>query len=570
MHRAVWFPFLALSATALALLTLPTDRVEATSQAGNPGAVVELGRRLFFDPAASRGGKFACADCHKPEHGFSDPRRVSEDENGATSRHSQTLIDLKDGSGFHWDGEFDHLDQLLTARLAPVPEVLRQTRELLQSHFVAAEQRGDRPNRKEFDRKLQELTPPYYGPEVPVSGTPRPLPQPILLRLENDDRYDDAFRAAFGTSKPTTEHLVESMKAYLLSIRSGENRYDEYLAGRPDALTPAERRGLRLFEDKAGCAQCHVPKPDGDGFAKFTDYTFRNTGVAYKSLRLRFGLPVSIDAGLGTQTFASADIGSFKVPSLRDVARRAPYMHDGSLRTLEDVVGYYEKGGTANGRIDPKLHAFDLDRGEKADLVAFLHARSSKRRRGLGAPARNRAERIRVKLVGEDGRPMRQLAVKVTPFGDRLAGAARRRDPFAATTDASGTLVFDMPLWTHVKLTAPGYEIGYDRPLPDTIRKPITLLAVPRRRVYVEVIAHPKGRSLSSVIVGQANGDANQPIRLERVRGTGTRRALYVTDRMRDVERVLATFDLGATGAPSLREIDMTGGMSEPIDFRDG
>lgn len=569
MRPVLWFPCLALLASVAAFLACSTAPVQA-GRGGGDEALVELGRRLFFDPAASRGGKFACASCHRPENGFSDPRRFSVDENGKTRRHSQTLIDLKDGSGFHWDGEFDHLDQLLTARLAPVPVVMRQTRELLATHFSAAEQRGDRPSRQEFARRLQELTPPYYGPDVPVSGTPRPLPQPIVLRLQDDGRYDDAFRAAFGSARPTTERLVESMKAYLLSIRSGANRYDDYVAGRPDALTAQERRGLRLFEGEAGCAQCHVPRPDGDGFAKFTDYTFRNTGVAFNNIVLRFGLRPSIDEGLGNQTFASADIASFKVPSLRDVARRAPYMHDGSLATLEDVVAYYEKGGTGNGGLDAKLRPFELEKGEKADLVAFLHALTSKRRPGLAEPARGRGERIRVRLVGKDGKPMGHLAVKVSPYGDRLAGASRSAEPFAATTDCAGNLDFDMPGWTHVVLTAPGYEIGYDRPLPDTLRKRIRLLVVPRRRVYVEVIAHPKGKPLASSILGYANGSAESPIRLERVRATGSRRALYVTDRIRGVERVLATFDLEAPGRSSLREIDVRGGMAEPLDFRDG
>ncbi|MHC4407955.1 MAG: cytochrome-c peroxidase [Planctomycetota bacterium] len=576
MRPGIWLSITTLTAAVAATLMVSTPPAEA-QRVGSRTAIVELGRRLFLDPAASRAGKFSCASCHEPEHGFSDARRVSVDENGETSRHSQTLVDLRDETGFHWDGEFDHLHQLLTARLAPVAEVMAQTRELMKTHFASAARRGDRPSRREFDKKMRTLTPPYYGPDVPVSGTPRPLPQPILARLEGDGRYAEAFKLAYGTSKPTTERIIESMKAYLLSIKSGPNRFDDYLAGNPEALSAAERRGLRLFEGKAGCAQCHVAKPDSDGIAKFTDYTFRNTGVAFKKLKLDFDKQADIDAGLGRQTFAAADIGSFKVPTLRDVARRAPYMHDGSLKTLEEVVGYYEKGGTTNGRIDPKLHAFDLEKKEKADLVAFLHALSSKDRPGLGTPGRGRAQKIRVRLMGHDGKPMRALAVKVTPFGDRLRGAPRAVEPVAVTTDAQGYLEFPMPLWTHVKLSAPGYEIGYDRPLPDTLRKSLSLLTVPRRKVYVEVFKHPQGKALPAQLVGRAAGPARgapnggvKAITLRRVRNSGARSALYVADKPKNIKRLIVTFDMGANTAASLREIDTTGGMAEPLDFRQG
>ena len=566
MRSGIWFSLTITIAVLTAGLLGPARRAEA-KKTGSREALVELGRRLVLDPAASRGGQFSCASCHEPEHGFSDSRRVSIDENGETRRHSQTLVDLKDGTGFHWDGEFDHLHELLTARIAPVPDVMAQTRRLLKSHFDTAQLRGDRPSRKEFDRRIRSLTPPYYGPDVPVSGTPRPLPQPIVARLKHDGRYNDAFRHAFGSSEPTTERIVESMKAYLLSIRSGTNRYDEYLGGNPEALRAEERRGLRLFEGKAGCAQCHISKPDNSGSAQFTDYTFRNTGVAFQKLRLNFEGAPEMDTGLGTQTFAAADIGSFKVPTLRDVARRAPYMHDGSLKTLEEVVGYYEKGGTTNGRIDAKLHAFELTKREKADLVAFLHALTSKDRPGLGTPMRGRAKEIRARLMGHDGKPKRQLTIKITPFGDRLVGGERDAQPFHATTDQQGYVKFDMPLWTQVKLSAPGYEIGYDRPLPDSLRKPITLLTVPRNRVFVEVF--PQGGSTPPVqLVGKTQGQKVTAITFRRVRRTSPRSVLYVAEKPRGVKRLLVMFKLEGRTRGSLREIDTTGGMAEPLDYR--
>ncbi|MEM8884889.1 MAG: cytochrome c peroxidase, partial [Planctomycetota bacterium] len=376
---------IALAVGIAALLQPPV--AEAKSY-GSREAVVELGRRLFMDHTVSRAGQFSCASCHEPEHGFSDPRKVSEDENGKTLRHSQTLIDLKDGTGFHWDGEFDYLHELLVARLAPVPEVMAQTRALVQRHFQVSQTRGDRPSEEQYQKKLRELTPPYYGPDVPSSGTPRPLPQPLVRRLESDGRYDEAFRAAYGSKEPTTERIVESMKAYMLSIQSTPNRHDQYLAGKPEALTASERRGLRLFEGKAACAKCHDSRSINGEKPTFTDYAFRNTGVSFQRAKVSYEKGWELDAGLGAQTFASVDIGRFKVPTLRDVAVRAPYMHDGEFETLEEVVDYYVKGGTNNGGLDRKIHAFELTKKERADLVAFLKSLTGTERAGLGKPTK--------------------------------------------------------------------------------------------------------------------------------------------------------------------------------------
>jgi len=567
----IWVPITVAGAALIAVLGGSQQEAAARST-DRSQAVIELGRRLFMDPTVSHGGKFSCADCHDPEHGFSDPRTVSEDENGRTGRHSQTVLDIKDGFGFHWDGEFDHLHELLTARLAPNTRVMQQTRELVTRHFQVASNRGDRPNRGEYEKKLRTLTPPYYGPDVPAPTAATPLPQALVRRLEHDGRYVEGFRDAFGSSDVTTDRMIDSMKAYMLSLKTGENRYDEFLSGRPDAITKSERRGLRLFEGKAGCAQCHPSQPTGKGDnghrAMFTDYTFRNTGVAFRHLKLEYGKSAQIDAGLGRQTFSGVDIGRFKVPSLRDIARRAPYMHDGTFKTLESVIDYYEHGGTTNGRIDAKLKTFRLDTQERADLVAFMHALTSKRRPGMGVPAQRRAKTIKIRLIAPSGRPVRALPVKITPFGDRLVGA-RGEMPQIVTTDSLGYLKFKMPLWTHVQLSANGYEIGYDRPIPDTVRRQLVLLAAPRRAIHVEFFAKRTGSSLPATILATIMGGKTQKHlefrRMRRIPGGGT---LYTAVPPKRVDRLVATFDAGKAGDRFVREIDTRGGMAEPIDFR--
>ena len=137
-------------------------------------------------------------------------------------------------------------------------------------------------------------------------------------------------------------------------------------------------------------------------------------------------------------------------------------------------------------------------------------------------------------------------------------------------TDSQGYLKFKMPLWTHVKLSANGYEIGYDRPLPDTLARPLALLAAPRNKVYVEVFTS-SAKSLPPVLIGKsgpgAQGSATITMRrMRRLRSGGT---LYVANRPRAIKRVLASFNLGGNSG-RMREIDTTGGASEPLDFRQG
>src|SRR5262245_7644700 len=110
---------LALGAATLAL-ALASPRASRGGDTGNVEAKVELGRRLFFDPAVSRSGENSCASCHRPEHGFSSPERTDLDDFTSTRRHSQTLLDTEDGHAFHWDGEFDSVMELATARLGTI------------------------------------------------------------------------------------------------------------------------------------------------------------------------------------------------------------------------------------------------------------------------------------------------------------------------------------------------------------------------------------------------------------------------------------------------------------------
>src|SRR5690606_12633204 len=135
------------------------------------------------------------------------------------------------------------------------------------------------------------------------------------------------------------------------TIVSGDSRYDRYVAGDTGALNGAERRGLELFRGKASCVVCHLGP-------NLTDEEFHNTGVGWEDGQAR-------DLGRAEVTGEERDKGAFRTPTLREVASGAPYMHDGSLETLEDVVDFYSDGGTPSAYLDDEMQRLDLTAEEK-------------------------------------------------------------------------------------------------------------------------------------------------------------------------------------------------------------
>jgi cytochrome c peroxidase len=180
--------------------------------------------------------------------------------------------------------------------------------------------------------------------------------QPILNPAELGMTVPEVERR---TGLQITE-ITNALASYVRTIRSGDSRFDRYAAGHQRALSDLEKAGLALFRGKARCSTCHAGP-------NFTDEKFHNTGVAWKEGRLA-------DEGAGE--------GKFRVPTLREVARTAPYMHDGSLATLEDVVNYYDRGGNANPGLDEDLRPLHLSAEEKRALVVFLGSLSGSIREG--------------------------------------------------------------------------------------------------------------------------------------------------------------------------------------------
>jgi cytochrome c peroxidase len=160
------------------------------------------------------------------------------------------------------------------------------------------------------------------------------------------------------------EDVGAALATYVRTIVAGDSPYDRYLAGDRSALSASARRGFDLFFGRAGCAACHTGPT-------FTDEQFHNTGVAWT------GEDFS-DLGRGAVTGLPRDRGAFKTPTLREVSRTAPYMHDGSFATLESVVDFYVGGGRSNPYLDPRLSPLNLTSDQQADLAAFLRSLSGR------------------------------------------------------------------------------------------------------------------------------------------------------------------------------------------------
>jgi cytochrome c peroxidase len=272
---------------------------------------VRLGRKLFFDPILSADRTVACASCHQPAHGFAGGTAMPEGIHGQRlARRAPTLLNRAYGSAFFWDGRSATLEQ----------------------------------------QALQPIANP----------TEMGLPMADLLkRLGADKSYQAEFKAAFpdGVTAPNLGRALASFERVLLRGGGNVDRFRD--RGDHNALTTRQRHGIWLFESKAGCWRCH-------GGANFTDESFHNTGISWGKQPL--------DLGRFTVTKKDSDRGKFKTPTLRGVILRPPYMHDGSLQTLKDVVQFYNRGGGANPHLDPAIQKLDLSADEIDDLVAFLKA----------------------------------------------------------------------------------------------------------------------------------------------------------------------------------------------------
>jgi len=323
---------------------------------------------------------------------------------------------------------------------------------------------------------------------------------PVAQRLEGDGRYADAFQRAFGSREITTQRLAEAIGAFVRTIRSNESPYDRYAAGDRDAISVSARRGLALFRGKAGCADCHVL---GHGSrARLTDDRFHVTGIVARAFGGPGGLTdmhsaakrATVDRGRARLTESSNEERAFKTPTLRDVASRAPYMHDGSLATLEDVVRYYARGAVPDPTLDRELKGFEVSEAESRDLVEFLKTLSSDHQPGLAPDYDGRAATTKVRILDVKRRPIAGLRVRVVPAGDRLPGDVPIASPeLVLETDAKGVVEFAPPRRTHARLVLPSdLRAPLGEWIPDTCDKLDVVLPVEGRATLVLTVVRPE------------------------------------------------------------------------------
>jgi cytochrome c peroxidase len=303
-------------------------------RAGNPTTPekVELGRLLYFDPVLSGDNTQSCATCHHPDLGFSDGRITSmgaggkgfgpERTGGASLRRNAPSI--WNTAYYHklfWDGRASDLED--------------QAR----SPITATDEMNQKP-----DELVKEL---------------KAIPEYIQL-----------FEKAFGGSGVTFDNVTNAIATFERTIISDNSPFDRYAAGEMTALTAEQRRGLTLFRSlKTRCFECH-------GFPTFANPDFKVIGVPPMLGQYR---QEKMDLGRAEIEGGDPYKHAFKVPSLRNVALTAPYMHNGRFQTLEDVVNFYAVGGGHGSgvdlnNIDDKIRRFSLSSQERNDLIAFLHA----------------------------------------------------------------------------------------------------------------------------------------------------------------------------------------------------
>jgi cytochrome c peroxidase len=294
---------------------------------------IALGRRLFYEPMLSSDGTIACATCHDPAKGFTDGMGVSTGiQNKVGTRSAPTVLNSAYYQSLFWDGRAATLEM--------------------------------------------QVEGPITNP-IEMANTV----DVVVHRLQASASYREAFQTAWGSDQITFEMVRKSVASFERTVLSGNSPFDRYFYGRDkSALSTSARRGLQVFTDpkRGNCSACHTI---GKSYALFTDQKFHNIGIGANtdgSLA---------DAGRYAQTKNAADMGSFRTPSLRDAVLTAPYMHDGSVPTLKDVIDHYIGGGNSNPHLDSKIRVLDFLSGrERADLLEFVKSLTGPMPSDIGPP----------------------------------------------------------------------------------------------------------------------------------------------------------------------------------------
>lgn len=196
------------------------------------------------------------------------------------------------------------------------------------------------------------------------------LEEQVLQPIEDPNEMDLSIAEASARVAVSPQNMSRALATYIRSIMSGNAPYDRYVNGDRRALSAEAQAGLKVFRGKGNCTACHVGP-------NFTDERLHNTGIAWAGQAGRAeAAGAFLDEGRAAISGTPEDRGAFKTPTLREIERSAPYMHDGSLASLDEVVDYYDRGGNRHARLDPEVRPIGLTASEKHALIAFLRSLS--------------------------------------------------------------------------------------------------------------------------------------------------------------------------------------------------
>ncbi len=326
-------------ATTPYTFNLPENVPAPSIPADNPMTEekVRLGRKLFYDTALSVNQTQSCASCHQQQYAFAEPAKHATGATGEVlSRNSMALVNVAYNSAFTWaHNGLPHIEKQL---LIPL-----------------------------FNE---------FPVELGVTGNENE----ILERL-NTSEYQSLFKSAFGNHVPSFDFIVKALASFVRSLISFNSPFDQYAyQGDDSALSSQQIKGMNLFfSERTECFHCH----GGINFSQSSTHTgqslilqpFHNTGLYNEDAK---GAYPASDQGLVGITFKPEDMGKFRAPTLRNIALSAPYMHDGSIATLSEVIDFYAAGGRGKGKTNPFkspfVKGFSLSDEEKAALEAFLNS----------------------------------------------------------------------------------------------------------------------------------------------------------------------------------------------------
>ncbi len=333
-----------------------TMRLQDLPQPPTP-ETVRLGRWLFFDGRLSSDGKVSCATCHQPEHAFSDakPRAIGV-EGRVGNRKAPSVVNLAYPTKphFFWDGRAATLEEQAVGPMMNHSEMGNAEPEV-----VLARLRSIQGYRQAFTRA-------FGDDRIDLNRVAKAIADYERTRMSGDspwDRWQAKMDAGDAAILARLAHAAQPASEYD-DPTSDQSETDKTLMAFRDGkhVSASVKRGHALFHGKAACNTCHLGPT-------FSDSQFHNLGIGFDSKKGTFS-----DDGRFTVTRDPADRGAFKTPSLRDLAKRGPYLHDGSAATLREVVELYNRGGTANANLSPKIKPLGLNELEIADLLAFLAA----------------------------------------------------------------------------------------------------------------------------------------------------------------------------------------------------